>query len=151
MKLHKISSLNYISIQLDGLLWVLVQVYSFYKIIILYSFLTLTSLAGGMTGADIGLGWIDQTGQVHFQVNTKLSSLLSINTIWSTCLSIHRIDMHLLTHDPWLIIQQLIGLPFKVVNKTVGQLFNSNVLSTLVIHWMFQLKFVINFFHKTKI
>jgi hypothetical protein len=34
-----------------------------------------------MTGADIGLGWIDQTGQVHFQVITKLSSLLSINTI----------------------------------------------------------------------
>jgi hypothetical protein len=24
-----------------------------------------------MTGADIGLGWIDQTGQVHFQVNTN--------------------------------------------------------------------------------
>jgi hypothetical protein len=81
MKLNKISSLNYISKQLDGLLWVLVQVYSLYKITILYSFLTLTSLAGGMTGADIGLGWIDQTGQVHFQVNTKLSSLLSINTI----------------------------------------------------------------------
>lgn len=26
-------------------------------------------LAGGMTGADIGLGWIDQTGVVHFEVN----------------------------------------------------------------------------------
>ena len=24
-------------------------------------------IAGGMTGADIGLGWVDQTGQVHFQ------------------------------------------------------------------------------------
>jgi len=81
MKLHKISSLNCISIQLDGLLWVLAQVYSFYKIIILYSFPTLTSLAGGLTGADIGLGWIDQTGQVHFQVIAKLSSLLSVNTI----------------------------------------------------------------------
>jgi hypothetical protein len=81
MKLNKISSLNYISKQLDGLLWVLVQVYSFYKMTILYSFSTLTSLAGGMKGADIGLGWIDQGGQVHFQVNTKLSSLLSINTI----------------------------------------------------------------------
>jgi hypothetical protein len=28
----------------------------------------LSYLAGGMKGADIGLGWIDQTGQVHFQV-----------------------------------------------------------------------------------
>ncbi|CAF5204153.1 unnamed protein product, partial [Rotaria magnacalcarata] len=25
------------------------------------------SPAGGMTGADIGLGWIDQSGQLHFE------------------------------------------------------------------------------------
>ncbi len=32
------------------------------------------SPAGGMKGADIGLGWVDQTGRVHFQVTrTHLS------------------------------------------------------------------------------
>ncbi len=34
-----------------------------------------------MTGADIGLGWIDQTGQLHFQVNTSSHLLFSINRI----------------------------------------------------------------------
>jgi hypothetical protein len=43
-------------------------------------------LAGGMKGADIGLGWVDQTGQVHFQVYTKLSFLLSTDTISYVCL-----------------------------------------------------------------
>jgi hypothetical protein len=28
----------------------------------------LSYLAGGMIGADIGLGWIDQSGQLHFEV-----------------------------------------------------------------------------------
>jgi hypothetical protein len=28
----------------------------------------LVFLAGGMKGADIGVGWIDQAGKVHFQV-----------------------------------------------------------------------------------
>jgi hypothetical protein len=27
------------------------------------------SLAGGMKGADIGVGWVDQQGKVHFQVS----------------------------------------------------------------------------------
>ena len=31
-------------------------------------------IAGGMKGADIGLGWIDQKGQLHFQVSMKLCS-----------------------------------------------------------------------------
>jgi hypothetical protein len=28
----------------------------------------LSYLAGGLIGADIGLGWIDQSGQLHFEV-----------------------------------------------------------------------------------
>jgi hypothetical protein len=30
--------------------------------------MNIVSLGGGMKGADIGLGWVDNTGKVHFQV-----------------------------------------------------------------------------------
>ena len=37
-----------------------------------------------MTGADIGLGWVDQAGQVHFQVYTNSYLFyLFINTVSS--------------------------------------------------------------------
>jgi len=35
-------------------------------------------LAGGMNGADIGVGWIDDIGAVHFQVG-DISSLLYLS------------------------------------------------------------------------
>ena len=37
--------------------------------------LSIIWLAGGMAGADIGLGWIDQKGQLHFEVSIKLLSI----------------------------------------------------------------------------
>ena len=32
-------------------------------------------VAGGMAGADIGLGWVDQTGKLYFEVPNPVSSL----------------------------------------------------------------------------
>jgi hypothetical protein len=34
-----------------------------------------------MTGADIGLGWIDKSGQMHFQVNNNSAPLFSVNIV----------------------------------------------------------------------
>ena len=48
-----------------------------------------------MKGADIGLGWVDQSGQVHLQVCIIFSSILSINII----LYIYRIDIHITILD----------------------------------------------------
>jgi len=41
-----------------------------------------------MTGADIGIGWIDQNGTVHFQVSKILlfSSVFSFIDIGSICI-----------------------------------------------------------------
>ena len=44
-------------------------------------------LAGGMTGADIGVGWVDNSGQLHFQVNlcNIYSFALLISWVGSIC------------------------------------------------------------------
>jgi len=94
-----------------------------------------------MTGADIGLGWIDQSGQLHFQVSEKLISFCVSRVV---CLSINRIDMHIQLHDQSLITQRSIGVVFKVEKKMDGQLFNSDAFLTPVIQWMFPSKFVLD-------
>jgi hypothetical protein len=33
----------------------------------------LINLAGGMRGADIGVGWVDRSGNIHFQVQNPWS------------------------------------------------------------------------------
>ena len=48
-----------------------------------------------MTGADIGLGWIDQKGQLHFQVNIEFLLLETLSVRF------FRIDMHTIIHDQW--------------------------------------------------
>jgi len=37
-------------------------------------------LAGGMTGADIGVGWVDNSGQLHFQVTLHNLYLITLLT-----------------------------------------------------------------------
>jgi hypothetical protein len=98
-----------------------------------------------MTGADIGLGWIDRSGQLHFQV---YRTLISFSLSRAVCLSIDRIDMHIQLHDQSLIIQPSIGVVFKVEKKMDGQLFNSDALLIRVIQWMFPSKFVFHLFSK---
>lgn len=56
--------LNYTWLQQDGFLQGLAKV----KILISSAFANIIELGGGMLDADIGVGWIDQTGTVHFQV-----------------------------------------------------------------------------------
>jgi hypothetical protein len=92
-----------------------------------------------MTGADIGIGWIDQGGKVHFQVR-KMSSILCIVTQICLIMSFSRIGMHSVLLDPLSTIQQPIGLLFKDVSKMDGLLFNSNVCLTPVTRWMFRSK-----------
>ena len=57
-----------------------------------------------MTGADIGLGWIDQAGKLNFEVS------LSSTPILLTCVTITRTDMPLATLNRWLTTPLPIGL-----------------------------------------
>jgi hypothetical protein len=43
--------------------------------VLFYLHIRLLFVAGGMIGADIGLGWIDQSGQLHFEVLIHLVCL----------------------------------------------------------------------------
>lgn len=85
-----------------------------------------------MTGADIGVGWIDSTGKMFFQVRYFIVYLSSKTRF---LLFEYRIDMHLLKQNQSLIIQRKIGLLFKVDNKMDGQLFDLNVHLIHVISW----------------
>ena len=88
----KRSPSNYMSKLRDGLLWVSVQVCislsSNQSLCIARS----SQLAGGMKGADIGLGWIDAKGQLRFQVRTTLFSMELDGgfSIGSLCLQLHK-------------------------------------------------------------
>ena len=41
---------------------------------------SLTILAGGMKGADIGLGWIDAEGKLHFEVWKQIIFILFLKS-----------------------------------------------------------------------
>ena len=87
-----------------------------------------------MTGADIGIGWVDSSGQLFFQVYAL--SLVECEVY----MPLSRIDMHLETKNRSSTLQPLIGSVYKVDNKMAGQLFSSDVSLTHVTRWMFRSK-----------
>ena len=93
-----------------------------------------------MTGADIGLGWVDQSGQMHFEVDMQLFTL----SFYQECRCVYRIGMLPLMHNQWSIIRPLTGLVFVVEKKMDGQLSSFIVLSLHVIQWMFPSKYAFN-------
>jgi hypothetical protein len=60
-----------------------------FNILSTFTLTLLRHLAGGMKGADIGVGWVDQAGNVHFQVSRTQDE------IFFECMLYTRIDMQL--------------------------------------------------------
>ena len=87
-----------------------------------------------MDGADIGIGWINSTGGLIFQVDRAHPIQPKVNIPSS------RIDTQLETENQSWIMQPLTGLVYKVENKMGGQLFSFDVSLTHVMQWIFQSK-----------
>ncbi len=136
-RLNKRLSLSCTSTLQDGLLSALVQVYFYSNTLLFLDYDTFWNVVGGMKGADIGVGWVDQRGNIHFQVWRNLF-FMCMSTRIGFILS--RIDILLILWNLSLIIQPLIGSLFKVENKMDGQPFNSNVCLILAIRWTIQLR-----------